>query len=126
LNILVYSVSIVIITFTFTKMDSRISNYFLTSGLATPGISYEVTDGKLTIVIDPKRVSISLGSSVFNIGNDCFWVKEKRELENSVEYTVSHIVQHGPNVSFDKCQSKKVSDVFPGISYAETITVILK
>jgi hypothetical protein len=107
-------------------MESRISNYFLTSGLTTPGISYEVTDGKLSIVIDTKMVSISLGSSDFYIGNDCFWVKEKRELEHGVEYTVSHIVQHGPNVSFDECPSKKVSDVFSGISYAETITVILK
>ncbi len=124
MNILVYSVLIVIIT--FTKMESRISNYFLTSGLTTPGISYEVTDGKLTIVIDPKRVSISLGSSEFYIGNDRFWVKEKRELENGVEYTVSHIVQHGPKVSFDKCPSKKVSDVFPDISCTDSITVILK
>jgi hypothetical protein len=107
-------------------MESRISNYFLTGGLATPGISYEVTDRKLTIVIDSYRVSISLGSSEFYIGNDCFWVKEKRELEHGVEYIVSHIVQHGPDVSFDECPSKKVSDVFPDISYAETITVILK
>jgi hypothetical protein len=107
-------------------MESRISNYFLTSGLTTSGISYEVTDGKLTIVIDPKRVSISQGSSGFYIGNDCFWVKEKRELEHGVEYTVSHIVQHGPDVSFDECPSKKVSDVFPGISCSDSITVILK
>lgn len=111
---------------TFTKMESRISEYFLASGLATPGISYEVADGKLSIVIDSKRVSISLGSSEFLIGNDNFWIKEKRELENGTEYTVSHIVQHGPEVSFDELRSKKVSDVFPDISYAETITVILK
>ena len=42
---------------------SRISDYFLTGGLRTPGISYEVANGKLSIVIDSKqlrpRVSIS-------------------------------------------------------------------
>lgn len=107
-------------------MESHISEYFLASGLATPGISYEVNNGKLSIVIDSNRVSILSGSSFFYIKNDCFWIKEKRELEYGVEYTVSHIIHHGIEDGLDSCPSKKVSDVFPGISYTETITVILK
>jgi hypothetical protein len=109
---------------------SRISDYFLTGGLRTPGISYEVANGKLSIVIDSKqlrpRVSISPDSSDFLIGNDIFWVKEKRDHENTTVYTVSHIVQHGREVEFNKHRSKKVSDAFPGISYADSITVVVK
>lgn len=111
--------------------ESRISNYFLTGGLRTPGISYEVANKKLTIVIDSKQLSVCYHTwdtpyLQIGYGNDLFWVKEKRNDENTTVYTVSHIVQHGPDVEFRDSTSKKVSDVFPGISYADSITVIVK
>jgi hypothetical protein len=55
------------------------------------------------------------------LGNNCFWFEEKRKVDNHVEYIVSHIVDHGP----DDGPSKKVSEVFPEISYVDSITVIL-
>jgi hypothetical protein len=113
---------------------SRISNYFLTEGLYHEGISYKVTNGKLSIKIDSNVSKIqpnfyeSEGSEFFNIGNDSFWIVSSIEnaVENTVEYTVSHIVQHGPDVEFNDSTSKKVSDAFLDISYTESITVILK
>lgn len=112
--------------------DSRISDYFAKHGF-TDGISYEVSDGKLTIYIDSKKHTLnfsttSSNSYFFIIGNrdDNFWVEEVREHEKTTEYIISHIVQHGPDIEFNKCPSKKISDVFPGVIYTDYITVIVK
>jgi hypothetical protein len=105
---------------------SRISDYFLSEGINQLGISHEVIDGKLTIEIRQNKFNINEDESYFKIGDDLFWIKEKKKLNNKTVYTVSHIVQHESNVSFDKYKSNKISDVFPGITDAESITVILK
>lgn len=107
-----------------TEMESHISVNFLATGLTSPGISYETTNEKLSIVIDSKKNFISESKTIdkfFYLGNECFWYKEKRMIDNHVEYIVSHIVDHG----HDDGPSKKVSEVFPEISYADSIIVIL-
>ena len=73
---------------------SRISDYFLSEGINQLGISHEVIDGKLTIKIRQNKFNINENESYFKIGDDLFWIKEKKELNNKTVYTVSHIVQH--------------------------------
>lgn len=107
------------------KMESHISENFIATRFTSPGISYDTTNEKLSIVIDSKKNFISESQTIdnfFYLGNNCFWFKEKRMVDNHIEYIVSHIVDHGP----DDGPLKKVSEVFPEISYANSITVILK
>jgi hypothetical protein len=110
--------------------DSRISNNFIKYGF-TDGINYKVYGGYLTIYIDLNKNSLNFttnGSfSYFNIGigKDIFWIEDVYHQENMTIFVVSHIVQHGPDVEFDECSSKKVSDIFPGITYADSITVVI-
>ena len=107
---------------------SRISNYFLSEGINQLGISHEVIDGKLTIEIKQNKFNIYENQSYFRIGiaNDLFWIKEKKVLNDKTVFVVSHIVQHDSDVSFNNSNSNKISDVFPGITDAESITVIFK
>jgi hypothetical protein len=87
----------------------------------------------LSIVVDVKTVSktasvfsVREGYPDFIIENGNFWIKEKREYSDYVEYTVANIKLSGPEYTFDDLKSTKVSNIFPDVSYAETITVILK
>jgi hypothetical protein len=113
--------------------DSRISNNFIKHGF-TDGISYKVFGGNLTIYIDPNKHSLNIsttpaGFTYFNIGirKDIFWIEDVYHDENMTVFVVSHIVQQVPSINeVNVRSSKKVSDVFPGITYADSITVIVR
>jgi len=113
--------------------ESRINNRFLEWSRNCPGINYEVTDGKLSIIVDVKTVSktasvfsVREGYPDFIIENGGFWIEEKREYSDYVEYKVSNIRFSGPEYTLEDIKSQKVSNIFPEVSYSETITVILK
>lgn len=114
--------------------DSRISNNFLKYGF-TDGISYKVSGGNLTIYIDSKKNHLYFfnndGFPYFNIEirKDIFWIKDFFIEEDKTIYVVSNIVQQIPDVNEvnedNIFSSKKVSDVFPGITHADTFTVVV-
>ena len=113
--------------------ESHINNRFLEWSRNCPGINYEVTDGKLSIIVDVKTVSktasvfsVREGYPDFIIENGSFWIEEKREYSDYVEYKVSNIRFSGPEYTLEDIKSKQVSKIFPEVSYSETITVILK
>lgn len=114
--------------------ESRINNRFLEWSRGCPGINYQVANGKLTIVIDLKTVSTLTGTTIsvkpgypdFTIGNGNFWIEEKHEFENYVEYKISNIKFSAHEHTLNDIKSSKVSTIFPEVSYAETFTVILK
>ena len=80
-------------------MESRINNRFLEWSRSCPGINYQVANEKLSIVIDLNTVFTSSGTTIsvkpgyqdFTIGNGNFWIEEKHEFENYVEYKISNI-----------------------------------
>lgn len=114
--------------------ESHINIRFLEWSRGCPGINYQVANGKLSIVIDLKIVSTSVGTTIsvkpgypdFTIGNGNFWIEGKQEFKNHVEYKVSSIRYSAPTYTLDDIKSLKVSTIFPDVSYAETFTVILK
>lgn len=115
-------------------LDSRISNNFIKHGF-TDGISYKVFGGNLTIYIDSNKNSLYFfnnnGFVYFNIGirKDIFWIEDVFIEEDKTIYVVSNIVQQIHDVNevneINICSSKKVSDIFPGITHADTITVVV-
>lgn len=111
-------------------MKARMSTYFFEHGLTLDGISHEVVDGKLIIKIDSTKHTIEIrtnssGFTFFNIYNDLFWVKKVYKYENTTEYEVSDIVQHGPDVKFNESSTQKVSDLFTDVVETDYITVIV-
>ena len=114
--------------------ESHINIRFLEWSRSCPGINYQVADEKLFIVVDVNTVFTSSGTTIsvkpgypdFIIGNGNFWIEGKQEFENHVEYKVSSIRYSAPTYTLDDIKSLKVSTIFPDVSYAETITVILK
>ena len=113
--------------------ESRINICFFEWSRNCPGFDYVVADGKLSIVVDVKTVSktasifsVMEGYPDFIIGNGNFWIEEKCVYSNYVKYEVSDIKFSGSKYTLDDLKSKEVSKIFPEVSYAETITVILK
>lgn len=115
-------------------MESCINNRFLEWSRSCPGINYQVANGKLSIIIDLKIVSTLTGTEIsvlpgfpdFIIGNGSFWIEEKHDFDNYVEYTVLNIKFVADEYTQEDIKSSKVSTIFPDVSYTETITVILK
>lgn len=114
-------------------MISLISNYFLSNFLYEnkPGISHDIIDGKLTIIINTTINTIIIdpsdNKSYFRIGynNDNFWIQKKHINGNEIIYIVSHIQQCAPEYGFDN-NSTKISNAFPGITHTNSIIVILR